>query len=107
MVVPFFWTVTACLFNAAVAVIPPNRLPPILEGGIIDPDVVLTGVGVSSGNIETFIGPYLPNPHCIVGFSETKPDAAITSDLVLSILQRDRPNITTPYDAGIIMTPGK
>ena len=41
---------------------------PFLQSVILNPDLIF------STSKETYVGPYLPNPHCLVSFADTKPN---------------------------------
>ncbi len=69
-------------------------------------DDLLNTEFVSPGAKDTYIGPYLPNQHCVASFAGTKPAIHITTETLLAVLQSNRPNITSPFNAGFISTPG-
>ena len=46
---------------------------PFLQGLLLNPELF----GLTSK--ESYIGPYLPNPHCLVSFADTKPNTRYTS----------------------------
>ena len=44
-----------------------NQLP-FLQSVLLNPDLFL------STSKDSYVGPYLPNPHCLVSFADTKPN---------------------------------
>ena len=41
---------------------------PFLQSVLLNPDLIF------STSKESYVGPYLPNPHCLVSFADTKPN---------------------------------
>lgn len=44
-----------------------NQLP-FLQSVLLNPDLFF------STSKDSYVGPYLPNPHCLVSFADTKPN---------------------------------
>ena len=45
---------------------------PFLQSLVLNPEGFFGSLGLTSK--ESYIGPYLPNPHCLVSFADTKPN---------------------------------
>ena len=50
---------------------------PFLQSLVLNPEGFFGQFGLTSK--ESYIGPYLPNPHCLVSFADTKPNTRSTS----------------------------
>ena len=50
---------------------------PFLQSLVLNPEGFFGSLGLTSK--ESYIGPYLPNPHCLVSFADTKPNTRSTS----------------------------
>ena len=49
---------------------------PFLQSLVLNPEGFFGSLGLTSK--ESYIGPYLPNPHCLVSFADTKPNTRST-----------------------------